>query len=103
MKIVDLPNPFLGSEGAGVIRRVGSEVKSLRVGDRVALIDRRVFSSTVVTLELLCVRLPDDLDFEEGSTMFFPYLTAMHSMMTIGGLEKGQVSNLGRKPPCEKI
>ncbi|KAL8969458.1 MAG: hypothetical protein Q9183_001983 [Haloplaca sp. 2 TL-2023] len=90
MKIVDLPNPFLGSEGAGVIRRVGSEVRSLHVGDRVALIDRRVFSSTVVTLELLCVRLPDDLDFEEGSTMFFPYLTAMHSMMTVGGLEKGQ-------------
>ncbi|KAL8914311.1 MAG: hypothetical protein Q9171_001031 [Xanthocarpia ochracea] len=41
-------------------------------------------------MELLCVKLPDGLGFEEGSTMFFPYLTAMQSLITIGGLEKGQ-------------
>ncbi|KAL8927685.1 MAG: hypothetical protein Q9172_001245 [Xanthocarpia lactea] len=90
MKIVDLPNPFLGSEGAGVVRRIGSEVKTVSVGDRVAIIDRGVFSSIVITLELLCVKLPDGLGFEEGSTMFFPYLTAMQSLITIGRLEKGQ-------------
>lgn len=93
MKIVELPERVLGLEGAGVVRRLGSQVKTLRVGDRVAMIERGVFSSVVTTLEILCVKLPDDLDFNEASTMFFPYVTAMHSLMTIGGLERGQVSD----------
>lgn len=52
-----------------------------------------MFATTVTTLEVLCVKIPDDLSFNEASTMFFPYMTAMHSLMNVGGLEKGQVCN----------
>ena len=52
-----------------------------------------MFATTVTTLELRCVKIPDDLGFNEASTMFFPYMTAMYSLMDVGGLEKGQVCN----------
>lgn len=92
MNIVQLPqgNVF-GLEGAGVVLRVGSQVKTLNVGDRVAVVDDNVFATAITTLEVLCVKIPDDLGFNEASTMFFPYMTAMHSLMDVGGLEKGQV------------
>lgn len=94
MNIVKLPQGrVFGLEGAGVVRRTGSQVKTLRVGDRVAVVEHNMFATTVNTLEVLCVKIPDDLGFNEASTMFFPYITAMHSLMDVGGLEKGQVCN----------
>ena len=90
--IVQLPQGrVFGLEGAGVVRQVGSRVKSLQVGDRVAVVEHNMFATSITTLELLCVKLPDNLDFEHASTMFFPYITAMHSLADVGGLEKGQV------------
>lgn len=93
MKIVELDERSFGCEGAGVIRRVGSGVSSLSVGDRVAVIDRKTFSTIHITREVLCVKIPNDLGFDEASAMFFPYATAMHSLMTVGQLEKGQVGH----------
>lgn len=58
------------------------------------MIERGTFSTNVVTLEILCVKIPDDLSFDEASTMFFPYVTATHSLITVGGIKKGQVSDL---------
>lgn len=94
MNIVQVPQGrVFGLEGAGVIRRIGSQVKTLLVGDRVAVVDRNMLVTTITTLELLCVKIPDSLSFIEASTMFFPYMTAMHSLMDVGGLEKRQVCN----------
>ncbi|KAL9121374.1 MAG: hypothetical protein Q9187_002068 [Circinaria calcarea] len=91
MNIVHLPQGIvLGLEGAGIVRQIGSQVKTVRVGDRVAIVDNHMFSTTITTSELLCAKIPDDLSFIEASTMFFPYMTAMHSLMDVGGLEKGQ-------------
>ncbi|KAL8728510.1 MAG: hypothetical protein Q9166_005332 [cf. Caloplaca sp. 2 TL-2023] len=90
LQIVELVERPLGCEGAGIIRRVGSEVRSLAIGDRVAVIDRKTFSTSHITREILCVKIPDALSFDEASAMFFPYATAMHSLMTVGNLEKGQ-------------
>lgn len=92
MNIVQVPQGrVFGLEGAGVVRRIGSQVKTLCVGDRVAVVDRNMMATTVTTLEILCVKLPDNLGFEEASTMFFPYMTAMHSLIDVGRLEKDQV------------
>ncbi|MCJ1357758.1 MAG: hypothetical protein MMC33_007754 [Icmadophila ericetorum] len=90
MNIVQLPQTIFGLEGAGVVRRVGSQVKNLGIGDRVAMVERGTFSTLVVTLEILCAKLPDEISFEEASTMLFPFITATHSLMTVGGLKKGQ-------------
>lgn len=97
MNIVQLSQGrVFGLEGAGIVRRIGSQVKTLRVGDRVALVEHNMFATIVATLEVLCVKIPDDLNFDEASTMFFPYITAMHSLMDVGDLEKGQVCNSSR-------
>lgn len=74
-----------------MVRRVGPQVKTLSVGDRVAVVEHGLFATVIITLEILCVKLPDDLSFNEACTMMFPYITAMHSLMDVGGLEKGQV------------
>lgn len=92
LQIVELDERPFGCEGAGIIRRVGSEVRALAIGDRVAVIDRKTFSTSHITREILCVKIPDNLNFDEASAIFFPYATAMHSLMTIGNLEAGQVS-----------
>ena len=57
------------------------------------MIERGTFATNVVTLEILCVKIPDDLSFNEASTMFFPCVTATHSLLTVGGIKKGQVSD----------
>ena len=93
MKIVELSERILGLEGAGIVRNVGPEVKTLRPGDRVALVERGTFATAVRTREIFCVSIPDKLDLIEASTMFNPYLTAIHSLQTVGGLQKGQVSD----------
>ena len=95
MNVVQLPQGrVFGLEGAGIIRRTGAKVKALQVGDRVAVVEHRMFATSVITLEILCIQIPGHLTFEEASTMFFPYMTAMHSLFEVGGLEKGQVSEV---------
>ena len=97
MNIVQLPQGrVFGLEGAGIIRRIGSQVKTLHVGDRVAVVEHNMFATIVTTLEALCIKIPEDLSFDEASSMFFPYMTAMHSLIDVGGLEKGQVSQSPR-------
>lgn len=94
MGIVELPERTLGLEAAGVLRRVGPEVKGLKVGDRVACLERHAFSTLITSHELLCVKIPDPLTFNEAATMLIPYATAIHSLITVGGLAKGQVRTI---------
>ena len=89
--ILELPERSLGSEGAGIVRRIGSQVTTLNIGDRVAVLEQHAFSSLLVTQEQFCVNIPDWLSLDEASCMFIPYMTAMHSLMNVGGLQKGQV------------
>lgn len=77
------PNPMpsgLGFEGAGVVDAVGSDVKHVKVGDRVAYgqgplgayATARTMPSTQV------VRLPDDISFEAGAAMMLKGLTVQY-------------------------
>ena len=94
LNLVELPlhHRGLGLEGAGVVKRVGSHVKSLSVGDRVMTFERKTLATLVNTTEPYCTKIPDNLSDEEASTMLIPYATAWHSLVDVGRLEKGQVS-----------
>ena len=59
MRIIKFPKGVIGIEAAGIVRRVGSLVQSLRPGDHVAMVDRGVFSTNVITLENLCAKIPN--------------------------------------------
>ncbi|KAF2871120.1 hypothetical protein BDV95DRAFT_495285 [Massariosphaeria phaeospora] len=90
MKLVEFPKPSFGVEAAGVVRRAGSNVKFLRVGDRVAVEGRYLMSTVVVAKEGECIKIPDDLSFESAASMFVPFCTVIHSLIDVGNLHKGQ-------------
>ena len=60
MGIVDAANDETGLEGAGVVHRVGSEVKDFKVGDRVIIFDHGCFSTRMAISAKLCAKIPGD-------------------------------------------
>jgi NADPH:quinone reductase-like Zn-dependent oxidoreductase len=93
MGIVELPVRQFGLEAAGVISRVGSGVKEFKVGDRVACLKKQSFTTYFTVGEFACAKIPDELSFDEAACMLVPYTTAIHSLINVGRLEKGQVSD----------
>lgn len=94
MGVVDAEKDGIGLEGAGVVHRVGSEVKDFKVGDRVIIFEHGCFSTRMAISAKLCAKIPGDLSFEEAATLPCVYSTVIHSLLTIGRLEKGQVRAL---------
>ena len=83
----------LGVELSGIVRRVGSNVRSVAVGDRVlAVAFDGCFTTKALILAPLAVKIPDEMSFEEAATMPGCFVTAVQSLIDIGQLEKGQVS-----------
>lgn len=89
--IVDIPEEGLGLEASGIVTTVGPGVKDLRVGDRVFLLSRGSFSTSVTVPEELCEKIPDSLSLQDAATMPCVYATAMYSLFDVGRLRKGQV------------
>ena len=95
--IVELPVRHFGMEAAGFVTRVGRNVKpdELKVGDRVCCLKKQAYSTSITVPSAFCVRMPDDLSFDEAASMLVPYVTSLHSLVNVGGLVKGQVSRSG--------
>jgi NADPH:quinone reductase-like Zn-dependent oxidoreductase len=98
MGIVESSGDAFGLEAAGVLCRIGPDVKNLRVGDRVMFLGHSSFATHTIISEQLCARMPDDLNFEDGATMPCVFSTSIYSLFNIGGLQKGQVSH-SHSPP----
>ncbi|KAI0601372.1 hypothetical protein F4775DRAFT_582241 [Biscogniauxia sp. FL1348] len=90
MGIVPENEYLLGHEGAGVITRVGSEVDSYRVGDRVAVHSRGSFCNRVRLPKEGVFLLPDSVSFEEAATMCIVYFTVLYGLMEVAKLKRGQ-------------
>ncbi|EFQ96996.1 fatty acid synthase S-acetyltransferase [Nannizzia gypsea CBS 118893] len=91
--IVELPIRLFGIEAAGIVTRVGVDVSpnDLQIGDRVVCFCRKdAFSTYTTTLAAVCVRIPDSLSFNQAGTMLIPYFTAIHSIVNVGRVSKGQ-------------
>ena len=72
-------NLVLGSEGAGIIEAVGSEVVNLRVGDRVAYAQANNAYATHRILEAnLVVRIPDTISFNQAAAAMLKGLTVRY-------------------------
>lgn len=80
----------LGYEGSGLVLQVGSAVHKLSVGDRVIMSSSGSLTSTQQLDQRLCVKMPDSMTYEEGATMSAVYCTAIHCLLDVGGLRKGQ-------------
>lgn len=90
MGVVELPIRQFGLEAAGIVTRVGADVKDIRIGDRVCCLKKHAYSTYLVTPDIFCTKIPDRLSFDEAASMLMPYVTAIHSLVNVGRLEKGQ-------------
>ncbi|KAI0505428.1 hypothetical protein F5B22DRAFT_524155 [Xylaria bambusicola] len=88
MQIV--PGSKFGYEAAGVVRRVGPNVKKLCVGDRAVVMSANTFSTVIIESELLCEKLPDNISFLDGACTPTVFLTAVYGLIDLGRLTKGQ-------------
>ena len=86
------PYPFSpGGELAGTIISVGSKVKSLKPGDRIATMSGfGAFQEKIVINESGCIPIPDFISTEVAAGLFFTYGTSIHALKDRGELKPGE-------------
>ncbi|TGB13614.1 SDR family NAD(P)-dependent oxidoreductase, partial [Streptomyces palmae] len=80
----------LGSEVAGVVTEVGTEVTGLSVGDRVMGLVVGAVGPVAVVDRRLVVRVPEGWSFVEAASVPVAFLTAYYGLRDLGGLRAGQ-------------
>ena len=85
------------SDGAGTVEAVGEGVDKARVGERVWIWNgqwKRAFGTAAECIALpsaQAVRLPDNTPFDAGACLGIPALTALHALLTDGGVSGRRV------------
>lgn len=87
-----LPNPTLGVEAAGVVRRVGSAVSTLQVSDRVALVGDTVHASVMRGRAGHAFKIPDSMTFEQAAALPIVSYTAWYAFVSLANARKGQTA-----------
>ena len=84
--------PFTpGTEFAGVITAMGAGVEGLKVGDRVCAGGMAGgFAEEALAPASRAIKLPDSMDFHEGSIFRVSYATAYYSLVQRGQLQPGE-------------
>ncbi|KAL8789470.1 MAG: hypothetical protein Q9195_006795 [Heterodermia aff. obscurata] len=86
-----LDNVPLGIDAAGTIRRIGSNVDNVAIGDRIfALAPYGCITDRLILPMQLAVKIPNDLSFGDAATMPCCFATAIYSLLDVGRLKKGQ-------------
>jgi len=86
------PRVIPHSDGAGTVEAVGEGVDRGRIGERVWIWNgqwKRPFGTAAEAIALpaaQAVRLPDGTAFEAGACLGIPALTALHAVLTDGGV-----------------
>ena len=82
--------PFApGNEGAGVVKRVGKNVKKLKEGDRVYFMaPYGAFAEEICINEFAVFPIADDTSFEVAASYQMAYGTSYHALMQRGELKK---------------
>ncbi|WP_313956512.1 SDR family NAD(P)-dependent oxidoreductase [Streptomyces sp. SAJ15] len=80
----------LGSEAAGVVLEVGSDVTELAPGDRVFGLMTDAFGPVAVADRRTVVRMPECLSFAEAAAVPVVYLTAYYGLVDLAGLRAGE-------------
>lgn len=80
-----------GLEYAGIISKVGSNVKTVKEGDRIMGVTRFGAYATHLNIDhRYVISLPKTWNFAEGSAYLVQMLTAYYAMINLGDLQKGQ-------------
>jgi NADPH:quinone reductase len=86
------PLPFVpGSEFSGVVEVVGTEVKHLKPGDRIATIGSTGgFATHALVDAAMAMPLPRGFDLDDAAAFAFTYGTSHHALVDRGQLAAGQ-------------
>ncbi len=80
----------IGGECVGVVTSVGSDVDSVKIGQRVIAFGVGTIGSHLMTSQDLAVPTPDTLSDFEAAGFGVAYLTAWHSLCEVGRLAPGE-------------
>ena len=89
-KLVPAGGMGIGGECSGIVKAVGNEVTSVRVGDRVMAMADASFASHAAIDERYVAKLPPDWSFEAAATVPVAFLTAHYALSVLGRLMPGQ-------------
>ncbi len=89
------PPKTLGSDGAGVVERVGSEIASVKVGDRVSFSGLGIgsegsYAEYALIAETQVVPIPDGLSFVDAAALGMVFPAAYYGLVTRGALKQGE-------------
>ena len=82
--------PPLGGECAGVVVRVGEDVRGLAVGDSVMALGTGTFRRFVTLDARAAVTMPGGLGFAQAATIPGAFLTAWYALHDLAGLQAGE-------------
>lgn len=87
------PKPPFGAgfEVAGVVDKIGPRVSDYKPGDEVVAFVDSGFSEYAIADGRFIIRKPSSLTFHQAAALPCQYLTAYHSLFTLGWLQAGQV------------
>jgi NADPH2:quinone reductase len=90
--LVETPLPFVpGSEAAGVVAEVGTDVEDAKEGDRVVtLLGTEGYAEYAVAPARNLIPIPKVMNFDEAAAIPLQGLTAYHVLKTSGMLEEGE-------------
>jgi NADPH:quinone reductase len=88
------PLPFVnGQEGAGVVTEIGSEVTTLKPGDRVAYTSALgSYAEYAAVPASRLVKIPDELDFEQAAAAMLQGMTAHYLLHSSYPLKKDETA-----------
>ena len=86
------PLPYYpGSEFAGVVAQIGSDVIGLTVGDRVlGIANNGAFADQLTITSHKLVKIPDNLSADVAAGFFINYATALYGLRDCGKLQRGE-------------
>ncbi len=80
----------VGMEASGIVRRVGSDVRHWRVGDKVVLMKGGCIANHIVVNEHAIFAKPSRLSMVEAAAVSTVYVTAYYALVHLASLRKGQ-------------
>ncbi|KGQ12279.1 Lovastatin nonaketide synthase [Beauveria bassiana D1-5] len=85
-----LASPYLGVECAGTVSRIGSNVRSLRVGDRVCAMTHGAYGTYARCPATSAGLIPEGISFETSASIPVVYCTAYYGLVDLARLESGE-------------
>ena len=81
----------IGSDGSGIVSRIGATVPHLQPGDRVAFARSGCMRTHVRIDSALVQRLPESMSFAEGAAAPLAMMVAYQSLVEVARVKRGEI------------